>query len=120
MTADEARELFSAAYEAQLEPEAQQAFDAALEQTPELFGEYAAFCATLDAVRSSNRPAPDILRGVQRRLRSASAGRFYGDRFSERSGITRLQPWLILSALALLLGLTWLGFRLVHVVQLSP
>jgi hypothetical protein len=120
VTADEARQLFSAAYEAQLAADEQLAFDAALEQAPELLAEYSAFCATLDAVRTSTQPVPDILGGVQRRLRNASAGRYYGDRFAERSGIRRLQPWLMLGAVALLLGLTWLGFRLVQVVQLSP
>ena len=119
MTADEARELFSAAYESQLDAAQQQAFDTVLSGSAELSDEYGAFCAMLDAVRATQQRTPDILRGVQRRLRNASAGRYYADRFAERSGVSWLQPWLIVAAVALVLLLIWLGVRLVHVVQLA-
>ena len=119
MTADEARELFSAAYESQLDATQQEAFDAVLGESAELSDEYGAFCAMLDAVRASQQGTPDILRGVQRRLRNASAGRYYADRFAERAGMSWLQPWLIVAAIAVLLLMIWLGYRLLHVVQLA-
>ena len=121
MNAEQARGMFSAAWEAQLDDAQQLAFDSALERDPALAAEYAAFCATFEAVSgtSSNGPAPDLLRGVQKRLRNASGGRFYGDRFAERSGVGRFAPWLWLTALALLLGVVWLAFGLLGQLSVS-
>jgi anti-sigma factor RsiW len=121
VNAAQARELFSAAWEAQLDDAQQLAFEAALDQDAALAAEYAAFCATLDAV-SSNKleaAAPDLLRGVQKRLRNASGGRFYADRFAERSGVGRFAPWLWLAALAIILGLVWLAFGLLGQLSVS-
>jgi len=120
VTSDEARELFSAAYDAQLTPDEQQAFDRLLEAAPELAREYAEFCATLAAVRTDAPAPPDLLIGVQTRLRNASGGRYYKDRFAQRSGVARLPPWLVMIALSVLLSLAWLGFRLLHVIQVAP
>jgi anti-sigma factor RsiW len=120
VTSHEARELFSAAYDAQLDPVEQQAFDQLLETNPELADEYSAFCATLAAVHGNVPVPPDLLKGVQTRLRNASAGRYYADRFAERSGVGRLQPWVLLAALSVLMTLAWLGLRLLHAVQIAP
>lgn len=120
MTSDEARELFSAAYDAQLDPVEQQTFDQLLDTNTELAEEYAAFCTTLAAVHGNVPVPPDLLKGVQKRLRNASAGRYYADRFAERSGVGRFQPWVMLVALTVLLSLAWLGMRLLHAVQIGP
>ena len=116
MTSDEARDLFSAAYDAQLSAAEQQAFDAALREDPALARQYAAFCETLDAVAVEATGAPEapgatpnLLPGIQRRLRSASGGRYYGDRFAERSGVGWFQPWMLLLGLLLLIGVAALG-----------
>jgi anti-sigma factor RsiW len=121
VNAERVRELFSAAWEAQLEDAEQLAFDAALDQDPALAAEYTAFCATLDAVdrTSVKGPAPDLLRGVQKRLRNASGGRYYADRFAERSGVGRFAPWFWLAVLALLLGVVWLAFGLLGQLSVS-
>jgi hypothetical protein len=123
VTSDEARDLFSAAYDAQLTAAQQVAFELALERDPELAGQYAAFCATLDAVGGEApdaSPTPDLLPGVQRRLRNASGGRYYGDRFAERSGVGWFQPWMVLLGLALLLGLVLVGVSVLGGMTLSP
>jgi anti-sigma factor RsiW len=120
VTSEQARELFSAAYDAQLDAPEQEAFDHQLESDAELAREYAAFCATLDAVRADAATPPDLLRGVQTRLRNASGGRYYADRFAERSGVGWLQPWVLLIACAVLMGLAWLAFRVLHVIQVAP
>jgi anti-sigma factor RsiW len=120
VTSDQARELFSAAYDEQLDAPEQQAFDATLENDPELAREYAAFCATLAAVHADAPTPPDLLRGVQTRLRNASGGRYYADRFAERSGVGWLQPWGLLIACAVLMSLAWLAFRVLHAIQVAP
>jgi anti-sigma-K factor RskA len=113
VTSDEARELFSAAYDAQLSAAERRAFDVALELDVELAGQFAAFCATLDAVSGDtpdDTPAPDLLRGVQKRLRNASGGRYYGDRFAERSGVGWREPWIVMLGMAVLIGLVLVLF----------
>ena len=98
MTPAEARELFSAAFERELDAAQQQAFDAALAADAQLAREYQAFTAMLELARGSgadtapDEPVPDLLPGVQQRLRARSRGRFYADRFSERLGSGLLQP----------------------------
>jgi anti-sigma-K factor RskA len=121
VTSDEARELFSVAYDAQLPAAEQSAFESALQADGELAGQYAAFCATLDAVGGAPTgapPTPDLLAGVQRRLRNASGGRYYGDRFAERSGVGWFQPWMLLLGLAIVIGLALLAVRLLSEVAL--
>ncbi|HEY2732941.1 MAG TPA: hypothetical protein VGI70_03105 [Polyangiales bacterium] len=108
MTSDDARELFSLAYDLQLSAAEQQSFDAALVRDPELADEYAGFCATFAAIsgeRASDPATPNLLPSIQRRLRNASGGRYYGDRFAERSGVGRFQPWMLLLGLALLIAI---------------
>jgi anti-sigma factor RsiW len=120
VTPQQARELFSAAYDSQLSEAERRSFDALLEREPELSREYAAFCATLAALGGEHPAAaavPDVLRGVQKRLRNASAGRYYADRFAERSGVGKLSPIVLLIVLLLLLGLGWLGFELLTRVR---
>ena len=76
MNAQEARELFSAALENDLDADQRLAFEAALADDPTLAAEYAAFVATVTRVRSEGElpAAPDLLPRVQRRLRARSAG----------------------------------------------
>ena len=115
MTAAEARELFSEAYEHELDPARAAAFDAALANDPALASEYEAFTATLQLARGGSTAqraatrAPNLLPGVQRRLRARSRGRFYGDRFAERLGSGLLQPLPLALLLLALLALAWLA-----------
>jgi len=114
---EDAEALFSAAYDAELSVEDQREFDEALQQNTALAQRYTDFCATLETLKHSDRdvPTPDLLRGVQRRLRVQSGGRFYADRFSERAGLGRQQLVLLSLAAALLLltlmaaGLAYFG-----------
>ncbi len=123
MTADEARELFSDALEGELDPARLGELQAALARDPALAREYEAFVQTLRRVRGAEAPpagAPDLLPGVQRRLRERSRGRFYADRFAERRGRGLAQPLLLGLVLLLLLGLSWLGLSLLQHVTLAP
>jgi hypothetical protein len=54
-------------------------------------------------------PAPDLLPGVQQRLRARSRGRFYADRFAERLGSGLLQPLPLALIMLGLLVLAWLA-----------
>src|SRR5262245_15084522 len=92
MTPEELESSFSAAYDGTLDEAEQRELDAALLADPQLAQRYAEFCRMLDHVKGLGRhdpadvPTPDLLGGVQKRLRDKSAGRFYADRFAERSG----------------------------------
>ena len=73
MSPEEAREAFSEAFEDDLDPERKAAFEAALRDDAELRQEYAEFVETLQLVSriggDEDEPAPDLLAGVQERLR---------------------------------------------------
>jgi hypothetical protein len=126
VTASEARDLFSAALEGELTQEEHQLFTEALERDAGLRAEYREFISCNDALRQAAAavPVPDLLPGVQTRLRSRSRGRFYADRFAERS-TTGWQPTVVLALLMLaMLALCWLGIHwlegAVHVAPSSP
>jgi anti-sigma factor RsiW len=128
VTANEARELFSAALEGELTREEQQDLSEALVRDPGLRAEYREFVACHEALRQAAAapagPVPDLLPGVQSRLRARSRGRFYADRFAERSG-KGWQPTVLFALLMLaLLILCWLGVNwfegAVHVAPPSP
>jgi anti-sigma factor RsiW len=116
MTSQEARDLFSAAYDSELEPETQQAFDAALAHDAALASEYAEFRTLLKAAAEDVEVSatPDLLPGVQHRLRARSHGRFYRDRFSERAGLGARSPLLVAGVMMLVAALVWLAFRVLQ------
>jgi len=125
MTAAEARELFSAAYEGELDAPQAEAFAAALAASGELAREYEAFVATLGFARASAAEppvrGPNLLPGVQHRLRARSRGRFYPDRFSERMGGGGLLQPLPLALLLLgLLVVAWLAQAALSGITVSP
>jgi anti-sigma factor RsiW len=123
VTSQQARELFSAAYDQQLEAAEQQAFDAALGADAELAAQYAAFRATFDVLqreRHALAATPDLLRGVQKRLRNKSGGRYYADRFAERSGWGLRKQFGLLLVLVVLLFVLWLATSILQGVQLAP
>jgi anti-sigma-K factor RskA len=109
---NEARELFSAAYDAELDAQEKVAFDAALASDAALAAEYTAFRATLEVARgdlTGIEPTPDLLPGVQRRLRARSRGRFYADKFAERAGLGMWSPLLVAAITVGVLALLWLA-----------
>lgn len=123
MTPEQAEALFSVAYDHQLDESEQRAFDAALASDAELAQRYAEFRRTLETLKltdMSGHETPDLLPGVQRRLRNKSGGRFYADRFAERSGWASRQLYAGLLICALLLALLWVAFGVWHGVQLAP
>ena len=99
LAADAARDLFSEAFEDELDPALRARFDAALAADATLREEYEAFVALFAGARSlAAEPAPDLLPSVQRKLRERSRGRYYRARFAE------LGPgWSTWMALALVL-----------------
>jgi hypothetical protein len=117
MTAQEARDLFSAAYDAELNAATQQAFDLALAGDPALAAEYSEFSALLRAAAEEPQVpvrAPDLLPGVQRRLRVRSRGRYYGDRFAQRAGLGLRSPLLLAVVMLLLAALAWFALHLLQ------
>lgn len=90
MTADEARDLFSEAFEGDLDEAQQEAFDAALAADEELRLEYEEFVDTFALVSKMGEPesieVPNLLPKIQDRIRRRSRGRYYRDQFSRRAG----------------------------------
>ena len=123
MTPDQAEALFSVAYDHQLDADEQRAFDAALANDAALADKYAEFCSTLATLKASDAQdvhTPDLLAGVQRKLRIKSGGRFYADRFSERAGWASRQLFGVLLMAAILLALVWLAFGAFYSVHVTP
>ncbi len=119
MTADEARELFSAAYDGELEGEQQKAFDAALAADAELAKEYAELRELLNDAHALDEKedveVPDLLSGVQHKIRARSRGRFYRDRFSVESGPRSLLPILMGGVMLVVVAVVWLMLHYVEV-----
>lgn len=114
MTSQEARDLFSAAYDSELAPDAQREFETALAHDAVLASEYEEFRTLLQAAADDDvviATTPDLLPGVQRRLRARSRGRFYRDRFSERAGLGAKSPLLIAGVMIAIGVLVWLALR---------
>lgn len=105
MNTEDAEALFSAAFDAELPPEERREFERVLNDNPMLAERYREFCLTIQTLKlaEDNTPTPDLLAGVQRRLRMKSGGRFYRDRFAERAGGGRQQLFIVLWALALVM-----------------
>jgi len=111
MSPDEARELFSDAYEKALAADQQRAFDSALEAHVELADEYAAFCRTLELMRLRPQPAPpNLLPGIQRRLKMNKRGEALRKRFG-MGGVHPVALGLLMLALA---GLAWIALELLQ------
>lgn len=135
MTGDEARERFSEAYDDELSAEERATFEAALSADDSLRAEYDEFRALLSGTLPSladdlhddlearraflsattganDEPAPDLLPGVQKKLRERSRGRYYRDRFAERGKYAT--PLLLAIVMALVLGMAWFGLSYVQ------
>jgi hypothetical protein len=119
VTSNEARERFDAAYDGNLRGEDRAAFDAALAADEALREEYDELCALLDEANRDEPAAPEaepeLLHGVQSRLRARSRGRFYRDRFAERAGPRAFAPLVIAAVMLLVVGIAWLSLYYVQV-----
>jgi hypothetical protein len=111
MSSDEARELFSDAYEDALAADTKAAFERALEADIALADEYAVFCRALELMRTRPQPqTPNLLPAIQRRLRMQKRGAALQKRFG-MGGIHPVALGLLMLALA---GLGWLALTLLQ------
>lgn len=125
MTAEQARALFSCAYDGELDAEPQRAFDAALAADAALARDYAEFRSllqraggTLGEAEPLTGPSPDLLAGVQSRLRARSRGRFYGDKFAERAGGGAASPLRVVVIMLALVAVAWLAYGYLQGIEL--
>jgi anti-sigma-K factor RskA len=112
MDANQARDLFSEAYEGDLEGERSRAFERALAEDEALKAEYEDFVETLRMVGDLGKaddglPPPDLLHGVQERLRKRSRGRYYRDRFAQRASMSWMLSVTLAATVLLLIGAAW-------------
>ena len=129
MTRDEARENFGAAFDGEL-GETRAEFDALLAEDAELREEYDEFAQLLRETQSlalddalpdgGGPPAPDLLAGVQKKLRARSGGRFYRDRFSERSTRGLSLPLVLAAAILVLLAVVLVALNWTTVLDVPP
>lgn len=122
MNRDEARELLSDAIEGGLDEETRAQLDALLETDDELREEMDALRMVMRgagalAAADDGAESPDLLAGVQSRLRQRSKGRYYRDRFSRGSGPKGLSPVLMLLVAVLLMAVAWLLLQQVVVID---
>jgi anti-sigma factor RsiW len=119
VTPDDARERFSAAYDGLLDEGERKAFDDAIAADEALRAEYLEFREILDGATLGPSeeavPEVDLVKGVQSKIRSRSRGRFYRDRFSQRSGSQALMTLLLGVVVLVLLGIAWLALHFVQI-----
>ena len=116
MDAEAARDLFSEAYDGTLDEAQREAFDEALDGDAALRAEFEELSALLDEAHglgSVEGDAPDLLAGVQRKLRERSRGRFYRDRFA----LQKTFSWTPVILAFVMLGLMGLAYAGLHFVQ---
>ena len=126
MTRDEARDNFSAAFDGEL-GEARADFEALLAADAELREEYEEFAQLLRETQSlsldealpeaGGMPTPDLLAGVQRKLRQRSGGRYYRDRFSERSARGFSLPMVLAAVMLILLAAAFMALNWTMVLE---
>ena len=119
MNPDEARDLFSEAYDGTLTDDQRAAFDAALAGDAELRAEYEELTELLREAHdlgSIEGDTPNLLPGVQRKLRERSRGRFYRDRFALEKSFNWMPVVLALVMLGLM-GLAWAGLHFVQELE---
>ncbi|MEM9189811.1 MAG: hypothetical protein AAGF12_11580 [Myxococcota bacterium] len=119
MTSEEAYEQFSAAYDGLLSDAERADFEAALSADAALQKEYDEFKSMLSeahqlALDDDDDDGPDLLGGVQDKIRKRSRGRFYRDRFSQTRGSASWMPILIGAAVILVVGVAWFAMSYVE------
>ncbi|MDH5675052.1 MAG: hypothetical protein OEZ06_23180 [Myxococcales bacterium] len=120
LSPDEARTLFSEALDGELSPERRRAFDALLSRAPELAAEFEAFSRTVGMTRRvvGAAPTPDLLPGIQRKLRQRSRGRYYGNSLAQRLGLGLIHPVALALLMLALLGLAFVTLYAFDAVSL--
>ena len=116
MISSEARDLFSQAFEGDLDEERKRAFDEALMEDEQLDQEYAEFVETFEMVRVLATPesvkAPNLLPRIQERIRRRSGGKYYRDRFPRRAGQPGwMMPVIVSTAVLLVIAIVWFAFH---------
>lgn len=125
MSPIEARDLFSEAFEGDLDEERKRAFDAALAEDEGLAAEYADFVDTFRAMGRLAEPEsvnpPNLLPRIQERIRRRSGGRYYRDRFAKRAGGPGwAMPVIAAFAVLIVLGIAWFALQTTVLLEDEP
>ena len=116
MSPEEARDLFSEAYDGELSSEQEATFHALVATDEDLQLEYESFCLFVGRTSElsvGDAPEIDLLAGVQAKIRQRSGGRFYRDRFAMKSGPGRMTPLMIALVMFGVLTIALLGMSMV-------
>lgn len=125
MNSNEARDLFSEAFEGDLDEERRGAFDQALADDDELSAEYEDFVETFQMMGRLAAPesvqAPNLLPRIQERIRRRSGGRYYRDRFAKRTtGPGFMMPLIAAIAVLVVLGIAWYALQTTVLLEDTP
>ena len=119
-TVEEARARFDAAVDGELDERERARFEAALAADAELAVEYQRHQAVVFGAKrlAEDVPTVDLLASVQQKLRARSGGKFYRDRFAQRTSSNGLMMVVIaLSAVFLLGAVALLAYQMGWFVQ---
>ena len=119
MTPEEAKDLFSDAYEGALTEVQLRAFETTLDENSELKAEFQELVELLGEAQRLTVPegeVPNLLPGVQKKLRERSRGRYYRDRFSAHKQMSWM-PVALAFALLALVGLAYAGLHYVQELE---
>jgi anti-sigma factor RsiW len=116
MTSEQARAVFDAAVDGELEEPLRDEFEAALAGDEALRADFERHRALFGARAKAREdwsavPSVDLLAGVQHKLRARSGGRFYRDRFAEQRHLRGLGVMSVLSAAFLIAVALWFVYQ---------
>lgn len=111
-------ELFSAAYEGELDASEQASFERRLSEDPTLRTEYDSFRQLLSGADRAyaDAPVPDLMPGIRAKLKQRR-GLLKGDRFGQLRGRGRIQPLLLAMVLVTLLLMLWMVFSTLRILD---
>ena len=111
-------ELFSAAYEGELDASEQASFERRLSEDPTLRSEYDSFRQLLSGADRAyaDAPVPDLMPGIRAKLKQRR-GLLKGDRFGQLRGRGRIQPLLLAMVLVTLLLMLWMVFSTLRILD---
>jgi hypothetical protein len=112
MTSAEARAVFDAALEGELEQEQQSEFELALASDEALRADFERHRSLFGKGWAREDVSVDLLAGVQHKLRARSGGRFYRDRFAERQHLRGMNAMVLLSMALLIAVALWFAYQL--------
>jgi anti-sigma factor RsiW len=112
MTSEQARAVFDAVIDGELDDDTRVEFEQALASDDTLRADYERHRSLFQRHSAwDNDASVNLLAGVQHKLRARSGGRFYRDRFSEQRHMRGLGVMVALSSVLLIAIALWFAYQ---------